>query len=330
MADCFFLSDKKTVLLGECMLEVSRAAEARQGTFGQLPMTLRYGGDTLNTAVYLSRLGIDVDYATALSDDNMSQWLLNEWRREGIGCELVHIIAGSRPGLYMIDNDANGDRHFLYWRDNSPAKQLLCDVAALQKLFVQLSNYRFVYLSGITLALLSDATRVVLHDFLSEYRHKGGGKVIFDSNYRPKLWQTGDHARKTYESIYSKVDIALPTLDDEQLIFGDDSHQDVLDRIQSYGINEIALKNGHQGSWVRQDKTTTLVKNESFTAVDATAAGDSFNAAYLVARINGAEPIEAAQAGNKLAATVVQHKGAIIPQSAMPQVMPQAHAKSRG
>ena len=53
-------------------------------------------------------------------------------------------------------------------------------------------------------------------------------------------------------------------------------------------------------------------------AVDTTGAGDSFNAAYLAARMAG-EPVSAALAkARRLAAVVVAHRGAIIPKSAMP------------
>ncbi len=52
--------------------------------------------------------------------------------------------------------------------------------------------------------------------------------------------------------------------------------------------------------------------------VDTTAAGDSFAAAYLAARLNGADPVEAARAGHHLASVVVCYPGAIIPRSAMP------------
>ena len=50
--------------VGECMIELSEAA-------GGL-LARSYGGDTLNTAVYLARLGVAVDYVTALGDDPWS------------------------------------------------------------------------------------------------------------------------------------------------------------------------------------------------------------------------------------------------------------------
>ena len=48
----------KVACIGECMIEFSAA---RDGLFAR-----GFGGDTLNTAVYLSRLGIDTAYVTAL------------------------------------------------------------------------------------------------------------------------------------------------------------------------------------------------------------------------------------------------------------------------
>jgi 2-dehydro-3-deoxygluconokinase len=54
--------------------------------------------------------------------------------------------------------------------------------------------------------------------------------------------------------------------------------------------------------------------------VDTTAAGDSFAAAYLAARLNGVDPVTAAKAGHRLAGAVVRHRGAIIPRSAMPDM----------
>ena len=63
--------------------------------------------------------------------------------------------------------------------------------------------------------------------------------------------------------------------------------------------------------------------------VDTTAAGDSFAAAYVAARLVGADPIEAARAGHRLAGIVVCHPGAIIPRAEMPLGLIPNHANSR-
>src|SRR5215813_8256790 len=103
----------RAAALGECMVELRETADGR--------ITRSWGGDTLNTAVYLARLGVAVDYVTALGDDAWSQQMVNGWRAEGVGTDLVQIIAGRLPGLYVIQTDTKGERRFLYWRDSAPA-----------------------------------------------------------------------------------------------------------------------------------------------------------------------------------------------------------------
>ena len=68
-------------IIGECMLELRHRDKGR--TDVPKAMSLSYGGDTLNSAVYLSRLGASVDYVTALGDDGMSDWMLGQWRQVG-------------------------------------------------------------------------------------------------------------------------------------------------------------------------------------------------------------------------------------------------------
>jgi 2-dehydro-3-deoxygluconokinase len=65
-----------------------------------------YGGDTLNTAIYLARLGVAVDYVTALGDDPWSDEMIAGWAAEGVGTEQVARVPGRVPGLYIIQTDA--------------------------------------------------------------------------------------------------------------------------------------------------------------------------------------------------------------------------------
>ena len=197
----------KVAVIGECMLEVSTMGG--DGNHSSLSAGLSFGGDTLNTAIYLARLGIDVDYVSALGDDDMSGWMLDQWRAEGVGCNLVSRIENTVPGLYLIQIDEHGERSFLYWRANSPATRLFDNAAEADVMFEQLSAYQHIYLSGISLAIYTEAARHRLFDFLKKYRAKGG-EVIFDGNYRPRLWASPEVARDAYETMYRLADLVLP------------------------------------------------------------------------------------------------------------------------
>src|SRR5689334_24009127 len=97
----------KVACTGECMIELRPAPG---GLFSR-----GFGGDTLNTAVYLSRLGIATDYITALGDDTLSDEMIAGWQAEGIGTSRVARLKGKLPGVYMIDTDATGERKSFHW-----------------------------------------------------------------------------------------------------------------------------------------------------------------------------------------------------------------------
>ncbi len=297
-------------VIGECMLELSRAES--NGQVRGLPMSMNYGGDTLNTSIYLSRNGVQTRYVTALGDDMMSDWLLQEWQSEGIDCSLVERMPNSVPGMYMINVADNGERSFLYWRENSPASRLFDDIERTGLLFKSIAESNYLYLSGISLGILPEKSLDRLFAYLSAYRH-AGGKIIFDSNYRPKLWAGATAARQVYEQMYKLTDIALPTLEDESLLFGYESAEQVVHSLQAHGVPEIVVKMGGSGCFLAHNNIREHVHTVPVKAVDTTAAGDSFNAGFLSARLNGTSMADACKAGHALASEVVQHRGAIIP-----------------
>lgn len=156
--------------IGECMAEIRPLSDPAQSSEASLEATLSYGGDTVNFAVYLARLGAGAAYVTALGDDALSDWMLAQWRAEGVGCDLVRQEPGATPGLYLIRVDAAGERTFRYWRRRSPASRLLDDPGAAEQLFDRLGDYPWLYLTGITLAIYAPDSRARLFAFLSTYR----------------------------------------------------------------------------------------------------------------------------------------------------------------
>jgi 2-dehydro-3-deoxygluconokinase len=299
----------KVAAIGECMIEFSQTPDGafRRGV----------GGDTLNTALYLSRLGVDASYVTALGDDALSETMLTSWQSEGIKTDLVLRVAGRLPGLYMIERDARGERTFLYWRDRAPARELFdrADSALLDRL----ARFDWLYLSGISLSLYGDSGRGRLRELLATTR-KNGGKIAFDGNYRPRGWTDKATARRAFEEILPLIDLAMPTFEDEQALFGDDDLRQCIDRLRAADVSEIVVKRGPQGCVIATgDDCIDVPPPHVVQPVDTTAAGDSFNAAYLAARINGASLREAALAGHRLAGAVIQSPGAVIERERMPE-----------
>ncbi|CRL62305.1 2-dehydro-3-deoxygluconokinase [Proteus vulgaris] len=100
-------TNRTVAIIGECMIELS----------GQpfLPQQQRFGGDTLNTALYLSRLepSLHPRYITGLGADTYSTLMKKAWEEEGINCQSVITIPEKLPGLYAIEIDPCGERSFI-------------------------------------------------------------------------------------------------------------------------------------------------------------------------------------------------------------------------
>jgi len=292
--------------IGECMIELSQRADNQ--------LARGFGGDTLNTAVYLARLGVRVDYVTALGDDPFSDEMIAAWKSEGVGTTRVSRVGGKLPGLYAIRTSEAGERSFYYWRENSAARMLL-DLPETDAMLAALAGYDMVYLSGITLSLYNADGRQRLIGALRRAR-EGSTRVAFDTNFRAQGWPVLDTARQVYRDVLSVADIVLASVDDLTPLFGSRMHGELIDRMAA---REVVLKLATPGSVVRHNGVEQTAKAEPVgRVVDTTAAGDSFAAAYLAARLAGTAPMEAAQAGHLLAGAVVGHRGAIIPLEAMP------------
>ncbi len=293
--------------IGECMIELKQAGG---GLYSR-----GFGGDTLNTAVYLARLGVGVDYITALGDDPLSDEMVAGWAAEGVGTAKVARLAGRLPGLYLIATDASGERRFFHWRETAAARSLL-DLPETESLLQSLGGYDLVYLSAITLSIFTESGRGRLLTALRQARSRGT-RVAFDTNFRARGWPDLDIARRVFREAFETSDIALASTEDLLPLYPGENTEALLAKIPG---GEVVLKLAEPASVLRVAGASCRIEAEPVTApvVDTTAAGDSFAAAYLASRLAGAEPVEAARAGHRLAGVVVCHPGAIIPRSAMP------------
>jgi 2-dehydro-3-deoxygluconokinase len=296
------MAAKGIASVGECMIELSGADSGlwRMG----------FAGDSFNTLWALRALTDETtpaDYVSAFGDDPFSRDQIAFLAGASIGTASSPIIAGARPGLYAITL-SGAERSFTYWRADAAARRLADDPAALAK---SLENRALVYFSGISLAILEPPARRRLLTALATARD-GGALIAFDPNYRPRLWPDTEAARAAIVEALGIVDIALPTFPDEQVLFGDANLKPAAMRMAKAGVGEVVVKNGEEPALVWTDGVRDLVEAVHVPSpVDTTGAGDSFNGAYLAARLAGIEPVEAAQAAHRVAAAVVQVRGAL-------------------
>ena len=298
---------RRVICIGECMVEL-RAT-------GADAFARAYAGDAYNTAVYLKRSLPDaqVQFLTATGDDAMSRAMRNVWSTEGIDGALAFTVNGGSPGLYLIENDARGERRFQYWRGNSAARRWLALLQDQDE--TALWGADAVYLSGISLAILSPAERARAIELLRRARPHIG-RIAFDPNVRLALWETAQAAVATIENALSIADLALPSREDARLLLGVDDPIEQIDRLQRIGVREIALTLGAGGCLVSDGGVRTrLPAPRAASIADTSGAGDAFNGAYLATRLGGGSAVEAAESGLALGSLVVTHVGAVVPMS---------------
>ena len=289
----------RACLIGEGMLELSRAGDGG--------WRLGYGGDTLNTAIHLARMGMDVSYVTALGADPFSADLRAAWIAEGLDPASLLTDPARNVGLYAIRTDDAGERTFSYWRGESAARGMFA-LLGMGEVLERAETADLIALSLITMAILPEDGREALLAFCRRARARGA-KIAFDGNYRPRLWASAAEAAAARDAAIAVCDIGLPSLDDEQALSGAANAEAVAARWRAAGAAEIIVKLGARGCLTPGGEL--VPPPHAITPVDTSGAGDAFNAGYLHARLDGNPPPAAALAGHRLAGWVVSRSGAI-------------------
>lgn len=294
----------RAVCIGECMVELAPAGEDlyRRG----------FAGDTFNTAAYLKRSApkLDVQFATVTGADPLSKAMRQAWRAQGVGDALAAVDPDRRPGLYLIELDAKGERSFHYWRGESAARGWARHLATMAQDDV-LDGADLIYFSGISLAILTADDRALAFEILRALRGRVR-RIAFDPNLRPALWGDIGKAREAFETVAGLADILLPSRQDLQLLWGEEDIEWMARRLAALGAPEFAITSEEKGCLVHhRGRSQWLPAPRVETVVDTSGAGDSFNGAYLAARLAKKSPIDAARQGLALAAYVVTQPGAI-------------------
>jgi 2-dehydro-3-deoxygluconokinase len=296
----------RIILFGEGMIE-----ERADAAFA-------WGGDVVNTAVYLARqtahLGVRPQLMSAMGADAGSQAIIAAWAAQGVGVDHVLRDAARTVGRYKISLAPDGQRSFSYDRDRSAARSFF-EHAEADGTLAWAAGADILYLTGITLSIFGEAARARI-GALAQTVRAHGGEVVFDSNYRALGWPSPAAARAAIEALAPAITLAMPSSDDHAALRGAASPADSAAAWLALGPREVVMKLGPEGAYVANasGERAAVPATAPARIIDTTAAGDSFNAAYISARlIEGASMETAARRGAALAAEVIGWPGAIAP-----------------
>ncbi len=283
--------------LGEPMLEFNQQPDGNY-----LP---GHGGDTSNCAIAAARQGASVGYVTHIGADTFGNSFMDLWQAEGVDTSTVRQVNEAHTGVYFVTHGANG-HEFSYFRAGSASSRMGPDdlpVSALQ-------SVKILHVSGISQAISDTAADAVFAAIQTV--KDAGGMVSYDTNLRLKLWPI-ERARAVTHAAMAQCDIALPGLDDAEQLTGLCDPDAIADFYLNLGAKIVALTLGAEGTLVATPERRERVEGRRVEAVDATAAGDTFDGAFLSRIVAGDDPFQAARYANAAAALSTQGYGAVAP-----------------
>jgi len=252
-----------------------------------VPITKTWGGDTSNFAIGVARLGHSVSYYSAVGDDPFGKGFIALWKHNGVDTSLVSVDGRRRTGLYFVSFE--GERHiFTYYRKGSAASAMLperipCDIA---------EKYAVLHLSGISLGM-STTARATGFALMRAFR-KAGKLISFDINYRSPQWISTKRASGVFEeAVAIGIDI-LEITDEEMSALGWGKNLADL-RYKFSAVPTIVMKKGPRGVSIDAEGDSFDMPAFSISVKDTVGAGDSFDAGYLSAIVEGVAPREAAR-----------------------------------
>ncbi len=285
--------------IGECLIEL----------FEEAPHVYRQfvAGDVFNTLFYASRLELKTGFISNFGSDVLTNHIYEVMDRERIDKSCITISEKKTNGLYLISTNKSGEPHYSFWRNDSAAKQTL-QMMDVKKIENYILSSKYFHFSAIALAILND--REILISLLQKLQ----GQVIisFDTNYRKGLWNDMSILKSFIESASSFVDVLFVSSTDDENIFGKRAAEEAMDHYVKLNYRMIIFKQGAGDVLGWDGKQIIQVPvHKNVTVVDATAAGDAFNAGFISAQIHGENVVNSIRIGNSSAAFVITRHGGL-------------------
>jgi 2-dehydro-3-deoxygluconokinase len=287
------------VAVGECMVELFSEDGVPLARAERFRST--FGGDALQAALAAANLGTPSEVATVVGDDAFADRLLEWLDEKGVGTR----FALRRPGftgLYLISLDAASERSFVYFRAGSVASTIDADDVAWG------DAPAAVLVSGITQAVSESSRRAALE--AARRTRAGGGLVVYDMNYRSRLWGP-EEARAGFEEVLPFLDVLRVSSPEETaLVCGEDDPVAAARALGAgRGVPTVLVGCGAEGAVVAAGGEVERVPAPVVECIDTTGAGDALTGAFVHGMLSGMDPVAATGLGVAAGSLTVTRRG---------------------
>lgn len=279
------------VTMGELLCEIMRPTEDVElyetGMF-RGPFPSGAPGIFISTA---ARLGCSAGIIAGVGTDDFGKNILDRLKRDGVDVSRV-LESGKGPtGVAFVTYYADGERKFIFHVDGTPAVE-----PKAPETMDGLEDTKYFHIMGCSLMASVPFGKEVVKT-MKLFREQGA-KISFDPNVRLEMMHDKT-AMDTVREVFESSNIFMPGVAELKMITGEDTVEEAVNAaFRNPDLELLVLKDGSRGSRIYSRKGLELTMGVyPVKQLDATGAGDSFDAAFICGLTQGKSLLEAAQMG---------------------------------
>jgi len=237
-------------------------------------ISLQSGGDSMNVAIALAKLGSSVGFCGKTGNDIFGEFLRGEFINNDVDIRGLTTTEKTGTSTCIVLINSAGNRVFLYSRS---ANACLSDEDIDDSL---LNECKHLHISGTFGLPEMDAG--------GSFRLLKRAKSLGKSTSMDVTWDNTGRWMTVVEPMLPYIDLFLPSENEASRICGTSSPEKMAVLLREKGVGMAVIKLGGKGAYVDSGSEKFYQPAYPVTVVDTTGAGDSFVAGFLSQYIRGA------------------------------------------
>ena len=256
------------------------------------------GGDALNEATILSRLGHKCALVSMVGDDTAGHFIAEHCLKEGINTEGLRLRKNIDTSINIGLVTPDGERTFVTNKNGSLWKMSIEGMNFNQFEGKKLLSFASIFNNP----LLREADMIQIFQAAKDRQ-----MTICVDIIQPRLGETLDDIHRALPF----VDYFFPNYAEAANMTGERELSCIADRLLNCGVKHVVIKTGKKGCFIKDVKQVLEVPAvKGIQAIDTIGAGDNFAAGFITGLLEGKSLRTCAELGNVVASISVEHSGA--------------------